>query len=362
MRMRGGRWAWMGGALALALALTGVAVLSFKRHADGAHAASAADRAGASAAGQGARSCALQAQDAQAPHAGMVWVPAGAFTPGDTVYPEERPAGRVSVPGFWMDRTEVTNDQFARFVQATGYVTVAQRPVDPARHEPGMPAELLQPGALVFRPPEKLPPGMDVSAWWRYVPGANCRRPGGQGSSIEGRGAYPVVAVALEDARAYAAWLGRTLPSEAQWEWAARAARDEAMPQHEQPKEANTWQGRFPVSDARADGFAGLAPVGCYAPNALGLYDMVGNVWELTADRFGLHGQDAGPPVTVRQTPARQVVIKGGSFLCSPDYCVRFRPGARQPQDEDLGTSHVGFRTVLRAPGPAATPPGEGKR
>lgn len=298
--------------------------------------------------------CALAAPDPKAPHPGMVWVPGGEFAPGDTVYPEERPGGRVRVPGFWMDRTEVTNDEFARFVKATGYVTVAERAVDASRHAPGMPAQLLQPGALVFSPPEQLPPGADVNAWWRYVPGAQWRQPGGPGSSIAGRGAYPVVAVAFEDARAYAAWAGRELPTEAQWEWAARGAQDAPAPSHEQPREANTWQGQFPVRNARQDGFAGLAPVGCFQPNALGLHDMVGNVWELTADLFGPHGASAGPAVTVRQAPARQYVIKGGSYLCSPDYCLRYRPGSRQPQDEDLGTSHVGFRTVLKAPAPGA--------
>lgn len=299
--------------------------------------------------------CALPAPQAPTPHAGMVWVPAGQYTPGDTVYPEERPAGRVKVKGFWMDRTEVTNDEFARFVQATGYVTVAERAVDATRSAPGMPAALLQPGALVFSPPDKLQPGVDVSAWWRYVPGAHWRQPAGAASGIEGKGAYPVVAVTVQDARAYATWLGRSLPSEAQWEWAARAARDEAMPLKEQPREANTWQGRFPHTNARQDGFAGLSPVGCFAPNPLGLLDMVGNVWELTGDVFGLHGQpqDAGPPLTVRAAAAKQYVIKGGSFLCSPDYCLRYRPGSRQPQDDDLGASHVGFRTVLLAPGPA---------
>lgn len=295
-------------------------------------------------------SCPLPAQDAQVPHAGMVWVPAGQYTPGDSLYPEERPAGPVKVAGFWMDRTEVTNDQFERFVQATGYVTVAERPLDAARHA-GMPAELLKPGALVFRPPPKLAGG-DPTQWWQYVPGASWRQPGGPGSSIAGRGAHPVVAITLADAQAYAAWLGRQLPSEAQWEWAARAAQDAPMPSHEQPREANTWQGRFPMEDARADGFAGVAPVGCYAPNALGLYDMIGNVWELTADVFRPHGQDAAIAITRGRGEPRQVVIKGGSYLCSPDYCLRYRPGARQPQDEDLGTSHVGFRTVLPADAP----------
>lgn len=296
--------------------------------------------------------CALAPADVQAPHPGMVWVPGGRFTPGDTVYPEERAHGQVHVSGFWMDRTEVTNDDFARFVQATGYITVAERPVDPSRHVAGIPTALLSPGALVFSPPDRLPPGADIQAWWRYVPGANWRRPGGPGTHIQGRGAYPVVAVAIEDAQAYAAWAGRALPSEAQWEWAARGAQDVAPPSHEQPRQANTWQGRFPLRNTSTDGFAGLAPVGCFEPNTLGLYDMVGNVWELTGDLFGPHRGESGPPISLHNLPLRQYVIKGGSYLCSPDYCVRYRPGSRQPQDEDLGTSHVGFRTVLMTPGP----------
>ena len=340
-------------ALWLGLAVLGLAVaaaVAWKSKASQTPASSAVAQAQELAA-----TCALPAAAAPTPHAGMVWVPAGQYTPGDTVYPEERPAGRVKVKGFWMDRTEVTNDEFSRFVQATGYVTVAERAVDASRQAPGMSAALLQPGALVFSPPDKLQAGVDVSAWWRYVPGAHWRQPGGAGTSIEGRGAYPVVAVTVQDARAYAAWLGRSRPSEAQWEWAARGGRDEAMPLKEQPREANTWQGRFPHTNARQDGFAGLSPVGCFAANPLGLLDMVGNVWELTGDVFGLHGQpqEAGPPLTVRAVAAKQYVIKGGSFLCSPDYCLRYRPGSRQPQDDDLGTSHVGFRTVLNAPGPA---------
>lgn len=289
------------------------------------------------------------------PHPGMVWVPGGTYTMGDSVYPEERPAGPSTVQGFWMDRTEVTNDQFAAFVQATGYVTVAERPVDASRHPPGTPRELLRPGAVVFSVPERIAPGADVNSWWRYVPGAQWRHPGGPGTGIEGRGAYPVVAVTLEDARAYARWKGHELPSEAQWEWAARAASAQPMPTHEQPAAANTWQGRFPMVDQARDGHAGLAPVGCYAPNALGLHDLIGNVWELTSDVFRPHGQEvvssAGP-----RRGLSQWVIKGGSFLCSPDYCMRYRPGSRQPQDEDLGSSHVGFRTVLAAQPPEARP------
>lgn len=301
-------------------------------------------------------SCPLPSEAGERPQSGLVWVPGGRYTPGDSVYPEERPAGAVTVDGFWMDRTEVTNDQFAAFVQATGYVTVAERPVNLTQQPKGMPPELLQPGAVVFRIPERLEPGADVNSWWRYVPGAQWRQPGGPGTHIKGRGHYPVVAVTFEDAMAYARWKGRDLPTEAEWEWAARAATPAPMPSHEQPREANTWQGRFPLRNEGRDGHAGLAPVGCYAANTLGLFDMVGNVWELTRDRFHLHGQPTGAQPAGPQRSARQRVIKGGSFLCSPDYCMRYRPGSRQPQDEDLGTSHVGFRTVLRSHAAPAGP------
>lgn len=300
--------------------------------------------------------CALPPTAASSPHPGMVWVPPGTFDLGDTVYPEEAPPRQTQVVGFWMDRSEVTNDEFAAFVAATGHVTVAERELDPAKVA-GMPPEMQQPGAVVFVMPKEIHGNADVSQWWRYVPGANWRHPGGPGSSIDGRGAFPVVAVTIEDARAYARWKGRTLPSEAQWEWAARAARAAPAPTHEQPKNANTWQGLFPVMNSGDDGFVGLAPVACYAPNALGLYDIIGNVWELTADAWTPH------PTTDSSTPdqvpagmhaanAPQQVIKGGSFLCAPNYCMRYRSGARQAQEADMGTSHVGFRTILIAPGP----------
>ncbi|WP_422016203.1 formylglycine-generating enzyme family protein [Roseateles sp.] len=301
--------------------------------------------------------CTLPAPTAASPHPGMVWVPAGSFDIGDTVYPEETPRRPRRVEGFWMDRTEVTNDEFSAFVTATNYVTVAERAVDPVKN-PGLPAALQRPGAVVFVMPSGLQGQGDVTQWWRYIPGANWRHPGGPKTSIEGHGAFPVVAVTIEDAQAYARWKGRALPSEAQWEWAARAARDEPMPTHDQPKEANTWQGVFPVMNAGEDGFIGLAPVGCYAPNALGLHDMIGNVWELTADAWTPHhGEaDAPPPDQVppgmRARGAAQQVIKGGSFLCAPNYCMRYRAGAREPQDRDLAASHLGFRTILVAPGP----------
>ena len=301
--------------------------------------------------------CALPPEPAARPHPGMVWVPAGSFDIGDTVYPEELPRRRTRVEGFWMDRTEVTNDEFAAFVKATRYVTVAERPVDTVKN-PGLPAALQQPGAVVFFIPGAVKGRSDITQWWRYTPGANWRHPGGPGTHIEGRGAFPVAAVTLEDAQAYARWKGRALPSEAQWEWAARAARPEPPPANEQPKEANTWQGLFPVLNSGEDGFVGLAPVGCYAPNPLGLHDMIGNVWELTADAWTPHHRDADAPppdqipVGMRAAGAAQQVIKGGSFLCAPNYCMRYRAGARQPQDRDLATSHLGFRTILTAPGP----------
>lgn len=299
----------------------------------------------------------------------MVWVPAGSFEIGDNVYPEEGPRRRVTLDGFWMDRTEVTNDQFAQFVQATGHVTVAERDVDAKLHV-GLPPEMRKPGAVVFVGPVDASGQTKGSAtqWWRYIPGAQWRHPGGPGTSIERRGAFPVVAITYEDAMAYAKWKGRALPTEAQWEWAARAAQvQQAAPMQDQPKQANTWQGLFPVLNSGDDGFVGLAPVGCYAPNALGLLDMIGNVWELTADvwtpshaaRSGT--KDAGAstdaisdPTTspARPDAPKQRVIKGGSHLCAPNYCMRYRAGARQGQDEDLAIGHLGFRTVLLAPGP----------
>ena len=271
----------------------------------------------------------------------MVWVPPGRFAMGDTVYPEERSFRDVSVEGFWMDRTEVTNRDFAAFVAATGHVTVAERPVDPALH-PHLPPDMRKPGAVVFIMPNDVDGMGDISQWWQYVPGANWRHPGGPGTSIENRDDFPVTAIALEDARAYASWKGHRLPSEAEWEWAARAADPDAPPAHERPTEANTWQGLFPVVNTAEDGFVGIAPVGCFEPNALGLYDMIGNLWEWTDDAW--------------EGRADAHVIKGGSWLCAPNYCMRYRPGARQPQELDLATSHLGFRTIRPAPGPGDAP------
>jgi len=216
-----------------------------------------------------------------------------------------------------------------------------------------------QAGAVVFKMPSQLTRGDDPSQWWQYVPGANWQHPAGPATSIEKHGHFPVVHITYEDALAYAKWKGRTLPTEAQWEWAARAGAKELPSQHDQPASANTWQGIFPMANSAEDGFAGLAPVGCYGANAWGLFDMIGNVWELTADVFvaersipakgqGLDPDAAQqPPVFKAGTPQARV-IKGGSFLCAPNYCMRYRAGSRQPQEEDLAVSHLGFRTILQ--------------
>ncbi len=302
--------------------------------------------------------CALPSQSAASPHPGMVWVPGGRFEFGDNVYPEELPVRSVALAGFWMDRTEVTNDDFAQFVSATSYVTVAERAVDLNLY-PNLPPDMQLPGAVVFTSPNAVSEQSRLTQWWRYTPGAQWRHPYGPNSDILERGAYPVVAVVFEDANAYALWRGRALPTEAQWEWAARAGQVRTGQDHAQPQAANTWQGLFPVINTQEDGFVQLAPVGCYPANGLGLWDMIGNAWELTADAYTPdHSQvheESGIPIASnvhRSAATGQRVIKGGSYLCAPNYCARYRSSARQPQDEDLGTSHVGFRTILNTSGP----------
>lgn len=297
-------------------------------------------------------------------HAGMVLVRGGRFRMGsDHHYPEEAPAHEAHVGDFWMDRHDVTNAQFARFVAATGYVTLAERVPDVARH-PGLPPPMRQAGSVVFMMPDGQGPGR-----WRYVPGANWRHPQGPGSGIEGMGNHPVVHVAYEDALAYARWLGRELPTEAQWEYAARGGLDGEpyvwgpafLPQGQ--ARANTWQGPFPARNEGADGHAGTSPVGCFAANGFGLYDMAGNVWQWTSSWYQpghggqarqplrLVGADAMPDAHMPAGPAK--VIKGGSHLCAPNHCARYRPAARQGREIDSGTSHIGFRTVISLGEPA---------
>ena len=295
--------------------------------------------------------------------AGMVSIPGGSFKMGSERHqPEERFTHVVRVDGFWIDRHEVTNAQFKQFVDATGYTTLAERGLD-AKANPGLPKELLAPGSMVFAQPSGVRGG-DISQWWRYVSGANWREPNGPGSSIAGKENHPVVHVAYEDALAYAHWRGRSLPTEAQWEFAARGGRDgeddwsSAFNADGKPI-ANTWQGVFPVLNTKEDGYAGTAPVGCFKPNGYGLYDMIGNVWELTSDWYRAgHSRDTvanptGPELVSLRVAAEQSasrVIKGGSHLCSLNYCSRYRPAARQPQETNLSAAHVGFRTVLNKP------------
>ena len=274
-----------------------------------------------------------------------VFVPGGTYDMGKAGrYSEEVLHPNVAVKGFWIDRTEVTNAAFAAFAKATGYVTLAER--GPSEKDfPNVPADQRIPGGAVFTPPADIADHSDITQWWRFVPGANWRHPLGPDSSIEGHDSDPVVQIAYIDAKAYASWAGRELPSEAEWEWAARSGSNDGAWDDPQapadPKRSNTWQGVFPVKNTGTDGYSGLAPVGCFTPDGHGVYDLIGNVWELTSDPYGANPAD--------MPSASAHVIKGGSFLCAPNYCARYRPAARQAGSDDLSTSHIGFRTIRRA-------------
>jgi sulfatase modifying factor 1 len=294
--------------------------------------------------------------------AGMVLIPGGSFTMGSNrERPEERFTHVVQVDDFWIDQHEVTNAEFGKFVKATGYVTLAERGVDP-KARPGMSEDILAPGSVVFIQPTELSRGGDLTQWWQYVKGANWRSPEGPDSSIEDKQNYPAVNLAYEDALAYAHWLGHELPTEAQWEFAARGGHNsdedwsDAFDKDGKPI-ANSWQGIFPIYNTEDDGYAGTAPVGCFKPNGYGLYDMIGNVWEWTSDWYvpGHSREPAanpgGPSLLQVKTAAGQSpskVIKGGSYLCASNYCARYRTTARQPQEVDLGAGHLGFRTVRK--------------
>jgi formylglycine-generating enzyme required for sulfatase activity len=269
-------------------------------------------------------------------------------------YPEEAPEHTVHVPAFAVERHPVTNAQFAEFVSATGYLTVAEQLPDPALY-PGAAPEDLVPGALVFQPTRGPVDLRDWRQWWSWVPGASWRHPFGQDSGIEDKPDHPVVQVAYPDAAAYARWAGRRLPSEAEWEYAARGGTtttypwgDEAAPHGRLM--ANTWQGDFPYRNDGALGWAGTSPVGTFPPNPFGLVDMIGNVWEWTTTVFAGHHRLGGaegcctPAATA--DPTVNQTLKGGSHLCAPEYCHRYRPAARSPQSQDSATTHIGFRCV----------------
>ncbi len=307
---------------------------------------------------------------------GMAWVPGGEFSMGckdpralphggPDAMADARPIHRVHVDGFWMDRTEVTNAQFAAFVEATGYVTVAERKPR-AEDFPGAPAEKLVAGSVVFTPPPRAVPLDSHYRWWAYVAGANWRHPQGPASSIAGREEAPVVHVAYEDAEAYAKWAGKRLPTEAEWEFAARGGEsgwvyswgNELRPGGAWL--ANTWQGEFPVKDTGEDGFAGLAPTAKFPANGYGLYDMAGNAWEWCSDWYrpdtyreraasgGVAKNPTGPANSLDPTEPGQAkrVLRGGSFLCTEQYCTRYMVGTRGKGEVSTASNHLGFRCV----------------
>lgn len=315
---------------------------------------------------------------AQATEGDMVFVKSGDFIMGtddDASYQQERPAHQVHVDAFWIDKTEVSNREFKKFVDATNYITVAER--KPNWEElkellpPGTPKpddELLQPGSLVFAAPSLDVPTNDISAWWKWVPGACWKRPEGPGSNLDNRWDHPVVHIAWEDANAYCKWANKRLPTEAEWEYAARGGLenkrfgwgDEFM--KDQHYMANTFQGKFPAKNTGQDGFLGTSPVASFPANEFGLYDMIGNVWEWTSNWYDY---DEYKKLNIRQVQynphgpastfnpenryAKERVTKGGSFLCADNYCINYRPSARRGTSYDSGASHIGFRCVRSA-------------
>jgi len=313
----------------------------------------------------------MVAQMAETPK-GMAWVPDGEFQMGSNdFYPEERPVHEVGVDGFWMDEHPVTVAEFRRFVKATGYVTWAERAPDPADY-PEADLEILVPGSLVFHRTSGPVDLDDYRNWWSWTPGAQWRYPEGPESTLHGRERHPVTHVSYADAEAYAGWAGKVLPSEAEWEFAARGGLegkvfvwgDEFAPKGKMM--ANTWQGEFPWQNLELDGFVGTSPVKTFPPNGYGLYDMAGNVWEWTSDFFtSAHPNEEEHPCCAPRNPRvtspdqslyvdepgahiPRRVTKGGSHLCAPNYCLRYRPAARQGEAVDTSTAHIGFRCVLR--------------
>jgi len=305
----------------------------------------------------------------------MIWIPGGTFRMGsDKHYPEEAPVHQVTISGFWIDRTPVTNRQFKAFVRATQHKTFAEIPPDPKNY-PGALPHMLYAGSLVFTPPDHPVDLKNWSEWWRFLKGADWRHPYGPKSNTHALNNHPVVHVAYSDALAYARWAGKHLPTEAEWEFAARGGLDGAEfawgdnftpgGQHR----ANTWQGNFPFENKCEDGFDRTSPVMAFPPNDYGVYDMIGNVWEWTADWWSAkHEAEAAKPCCVPQNPRGgreedsydaclpnikipRKVLKGGSHLCAPNYCRRYRPAARHAEPVDTSTSHVGFRCVIRERG-----------
>ena len=310
------------------------------------------------------------------PYPDMIWIPGGVFLMGsDKHYAEEAPAHRVAVDGFWMDRVPVTNRQFAGFVRATGYVTTAEKKPDPQDY-PGALPHMLYAGSLVFVPPPGPVDLRDWSQWWTFMKGADWRHPYGPKSSINGLESHPAVHISYADAFAYTEWAGKDLPTEAEWEYAARGGLDGA--EYAWGNEftpggrhmANTWQGDFPHQNLVTDGYERTCPVNAFPPNGYGLFSMIGNTWEWTRDwyasqhpadapkacctpknpRGGQEGESYDPCQPEIRIPRK--VLKGGSHLCAPNYCRRYRPAARHPEPIDTSASHISFRCVVRSHGP----------
>jgi formylglycine-generating enzyme required for sulfatase activity len=309
----------------------------------------------------------------------MVLIRGGKFFMGsDKYYPEEKPVHEVIVDSFYIDKFEVTNEDYKKFVDATGYMTVAERPLNPADYPNALP-ELLFPGALVFKKANGPVNLNSYFYWWEWMPGTNWKHPKGPNSNLIGLEKHPVVHIAYEDAEAYATWSGKELPTEAEWEFAARGGLDgknftwgDNDVQLFNPK-ANTWQGEFPYQNLLIDKYEGTSPVGTFEPNGFGLYDMAGNVWEWTSDWYVQHldesahrvktccttninprvvSADASYDPNQPEIKIPRKVIKGGSHLCAPNYCLRYRPAARQPQMIDTGMNHLGFRCIVRKVNP----------
>jgi sulfatase modifying factor 1 len=306
----------------------------------------------------------VEATESRDASASMVWIPGGRFWMGTDHLEDAQPVHQVEIKGFWIDQTDVTNEEFARFVQATGYVTVAERPLD-AKEFPDVAPEDLAPGAVVFTPPVGPVSLENPLVWWRFVRGANWRHPNGPDSDLRGKEKYPVVQIAWRDAVAYANWAGKRLPTEAEWEFASRGGRDRqeyAWGSDLHPKGkwmANTFQGHFPDKNTSEDGYVGIAPVASFPPNDFGLYDMSGNVWQWVADWYrpdyyaqlereeiAVNPQGPYDSFDPQEPSVRKRVQKGGSYLCTDQYCERYIAGARGKGDPDTGTNHLGFRCV----------------